>query len=399
MSIGAAMGVSAGLGLVSSAMGSRSQSRAAKSQENAQKYATQQAIAAAQRAEASGGALYDEAYRLSVDQANQNRDAGFVDVNALLSRNQRSVWDEYGANADEVRRARDQNISGVTGAGDAAIYDLNTARDHSVRRYDAADAVARGQFDPYATAGRNALADLQAGRFEADPGYRFRMRQGQDAIEASRAASGGLFSGATGKALQEYGQDYAANEWGNWWNRKLGLVDRGMDASGAIAGSAASTAGNVSGVLQNTARDVGGIRMETAGKVADYRSAATNSLTSLLANAHGLSRGYDSAATSANIGLRGVASDAITNAAWNRATGRSGLGMGVAQAATGAWGQYGSGMSNAYANQGNAAAAGWTGAAQAINGGLNNYVGYNMYQNALRQPQPVARGSVSSGLW
>lgn len=52
-----------------------------------------------------------------------------------------------------------------------------------------------------------------------DPGYQFRLQQGQQAIERSAAARGGLLSGGTAKAQQRYGQDYASNEYGNVYNR------------------------------------------------------------------------------------------------------------------------------------------------------------------------------------
>lgn len=55
-----------------------------------------------------------------------------------------------------------------------------------------------------------------------DPGYQFRLQQGQKALENSAAARGGLLSGGTGKALQQFGQDYASNEYGNVYNRALG---------------------------------------------------------------------------------------------------------------------------------------------------------------------------------
>jgi hypothetical protein len=55
-----------------------------------------------------------------------------------------------------------------------------------------------------------------------DPGYQFRLSEGQKALEHSAAARGGLLSGGTGKALERYGQDYASNEYGNVYNRALG---------------------------------------------------------------------------------------------------------------------------------------------------------------------------------
>lgn len=56
-------------------------------------------------------------------------------------------------------------------------------------------------------------------QFQKDPGYDFRMQEGQNAIESSAAARGGQLSGATLKALAKYGQDYASNEYQNAYGR------------------------------------------------------------------------------------------------------------------------------------------------------------------------------------
>ena len=54
-----------------------------------------------------------------------------------------------------------------------------------------------------------------------DPGYAFRLAQGNQAIQRAAAAGGGAFSGGTLKALSRYGQDYASNEYQNVYNRAL----------------------------------------------------------------------------------------------------------------------------------------------------------------------------------
>ena len=56
--------------------------------------------------------------------------------------------------------------------------------------------------------------------FQADPGYEFRMKEGQKALERSNAAKhGGGMSGGRLKALARYGQDFASNEYANAYNR------------------------------------------------------------------------------------------------------------------------------------------------------------------------------------
>ena len=59
-------------------------------------------------------------------------------------------------------------------------------------------------------------ADLLAGQ---DPGYAFRLSEGQKALERSAAARGGLLSGGTGKKLLGYGQEMGSQEYQNAYNR------------------------------------------------------------------------------------------------------------------------------------------------------------------------------------
>lgn len=66
---------------------------------------------------------------------------------------------------------------------------------------------------------------------QQDPGYQFRLDQGTKALERSAAASGGLFSGKTGKALTEYSQGVASQEYGNAYNRLASLAGIGQSAT------------------------------------------------------------------------------------------------------------------------------------------------------------------------
>lgn len=55
--------------------------------------------------------------------------------------------------------------------------------------------------------------------FNADPGYQFRKQEGMDGLQSQAAASGGLLSGATLKALTQYNGNIASQEYGNAYNR------------------------------------------------------------------------------------------------------------------------------------------------------------------------------------
>lgn len=60
--------------------------------------------------------------------------------------------------------------------------------------------------------------------FEADPGYQFRLSEGQKALDRTAAAKGKLLSGAQLKASQDFNQGLASQEYGNWWDRYTGSV-------------------------------------------------------------------------------------------------------------------------------------------------------------------------------
>ena len=55
-----------------------------------------------------------------------------------------------------------------------------------------------------------------------DPGYAARFQMGMDAIQRSAAAQGSLLNGGTLKALSQYGQDYASNEYNNYVQQTMG---------------------------------------------------------------------------------------------------------------------------------------------------------------------------------
>jgi hypothetical protein len=50
--------------------------------------------------------------------------------------------------------------------------------------------------------------------FEKDPGYEFRLKEGQRLLQNTAAARGNLLTGDTAKALERYRQDYASGEFG-----------------------------------------------------------------------------------------------------------------------------------------------------------------------------------------
>lgn len=68
-------------------------------------------------------------------------------------------------------------------------------------------------------------------RFMASPGYQYQLEQGNQSVLRNQASAGGLRSGATGMDLQNYSQNLANQDWGNWLNR-LGGFDPYQSAQG-----------------------------------------------------------------------------------------------------------------------------------------------------------------------
>jgi len=147
----------------------------------------------------------------------------------------------------------------------------------------------RGDFAPWRDIGKKSLdrlwAGVQSGEFDVgqvdvtkDPGYRYRMKEGIEALDASAAARGRLLSGSQKKALTKYGQDYGSNEFARAYARKsdekarrynmLSNLSQGGQASSAQQAQAtsqlASTGGNIMSNLgrsQNIAQqDIGAAR-------------------------------------------------------------------------------------------------------------------------------------------
>lgn len=83
----------------------------------------------------------------------------------------------------------------------------------------------------------------------ADPGYQFRLKSGNDSINALAGARGGLFSGRTLQALSDYNQGMASQEFGNVYSRLGGMTDMGMSAAQMSGQASQNAAAGVSNAL------------------------------------------------------------------------------------------------------------------------------------------------------
>lgn len=195
--------------------------------------------------------------------------------------------------AEAATRAADLNASATDKA--IALQQQQLAQQQGI--YD----TARADVAPWREAGRNALARMSPGlqvggefdtaqpfSFNAsqmydDPGYQFRLSEGIKALDRTAAARGGLLSGAQLKGISRYGQDYAANEYGNAFNRALTGYNSGQQNTANSFNRLASMAGlgqtanqqlqsagqNFGAAGQNYASNVGNLGISSAGAYGD----------------------------------------------------------------------------------------------------------------------------------
>lgn len=86
--------------------------------------------------------------------------------------------------------------------------------------------------------------------FTTSPGYLFRLQEGRKAIERSAAARGGLYSGATMKAIDANAQGVASDEFNNYVARLQSLAGVGQNATGSTAAAGQSYASGASQAAQ-----------------------------------------------------------------------------------------------------------------------------------------------------
>ena len=114
--------------------------------------------------------------------------------------------------------------------------------------------------------------------FQADPSYKFRQQQGFDGIQSQAAAQGGLLSGATLKALNEYNSNLASQEYGNAFNRWQSTDNNNYERFNADQTNRYNRLSNLVGIGQNAAAQVGNAGAQTAQAVANNTMSGANSI-------------------------------------------------------------------------------------------------------------------------
>jgi len=130
-------------------------------------------------------------------------------------------------------------------------------------------------------------------RLRATPGYQFRFNEGQNAVQTSAAARGGLNSGATLRALTRYGQDYGTGEFDNYLNRLSTLFGGAQQATNNIGNAAGNFANNAGNNINNA----GNARANMYVNQSNAQTGALSSIANVGADWWGRSRAPASSGT------------------------------------------------------------------------------------------------------
>jgi len=191
----------------------------------------------------------------------------------------------------EQRRQFDITTEKLSDADTFNRQQLQLGKNRAVRSLREGEETQFGQLDPFAQAGVSALEQQQAllglggqqqqqdafNQFADSPGQRFIRERAQKALLRNSSAIGGLGGGNVRSALVEQGAGFAAQDFGNQFNRLADLRAAGQNAATNIGQGALTTGGNIASTQFNAAQLAGAGAVSSAARQGQFGQAmATN---------------------------------------------------------------------------------------------------------------------------
>lgn len=245
-----------------------------------------------------------------------------------------------------------------------------------------------------------------------DPGYAFRLKEGQRAIQ-NQASKQGARGGDVMKAFEDYAQNYASGEYSNLWQRAFntwgqenandlnvqganvsnklaadtGNADRSMNAQQADAQNLYALYG-----IQQNAENTG-LAASTGAYDRNRQNASDMWNSAFQINSHNASAGAGNDATNyarqmQQYGLEHDLFEENQSNQWNRLTQLAGIGNNAQANLSGAGGQYYDAYGNLVTGQANANAAGAVGGANAYGSLLNTAGALALYGGTSTTKKP-----------
>lgn len=159
--------------------------------------------------------------------------------------------------------AANKQSSAAKDAANASTNATNASIGEQRRELD----INQANQQPYLDTGKSALSTLAGmyglngqgngkpdySAFFSSPDYQATLQQNQQALDRDAAARGSLFSGGHSADVMQFGQNLAAQQFGNYYNRLAGL-----------AGIGQTSANQLGAYGQNYANAVGNLNMQNA---------------------------------------------------------------------------------------------------------------------------------------
>ena len=123
---------------------------------------------------------------------------------------------------------------------------------------------------------------------QMDPGYAFRLSEGQKALERSAAARGGLLSGSMLKGAQRFGQELGSQEYMNAFNRAQAQLGNRLGALGSLYGAGQTATQQVAGQAGQMGVNVGNLMTQGGQARASGYLGQANALSQAIGQGAGL---------------------------------------------------------------------------------------------------------------
>lgn len=141
----------------------------------------------------------------------------------------------------------------------------------------------------------------------ATPGYQFQLQQGQQALENSAAAKGGLLTGGTAKALDQYSQGLADSTYQQTYNNAFGQYQQNYNQFENSLSNQYNRLAGLSGTGRQAANALGQLSQQNSNTGAQIASNIGSQVGANINNAGAATAsGYIGAGNAVNGGIGGI---------------------------------------------------------------------------------------------
>lgn len=173
-----------------------------------------------------------------------------------------------GQNAIQAGGDAGNLVTSTANSGSGRVSDSGVNANNRLQSYMSGGSQANDQLAEYLSPGGAGQKSFTGVDLQNDPGYQFRLQQGQIALDRSAAARGGALGGGAVRATTDYQQGAASDEFSRAFDRfrtnrqdnvanLSGLANRGLTAADAAGRNDIQTSEYGAGLQSDAARQSG----------------------------------------------------------------------------------------------------------------------------------------------